>query len=182
MISESNAESSTARAARGDRAPRVGLGLDWTMIGDPAAPIAGGGRDAVAINVSMSVPIWASGASAKARAARARSRAHRAQAEHIRTRLVADLRVRVTDLRGSARTVATYQDQMLPQAVTAQDSVYGAFEAGRAGVTELLDMHRTLLELRLELVAARYAHEVAWSDLEALVGRPIRERSDDDVR
>jgi len=182
IISLSSAEDALVRAARGERAPRLGLGLDWTIIGDPATPVPDGGKDAVSINASISVPIWASGASAKARVARAKSRAHRAQAEHVRGLLRSDLRVLLTDLRGSARTIGTYQTQMIPQAIVAQESVYFAFEAGRVGVTDLLDTHGIRLELELELAHARYEHEVTWSDIEALVGRPVSERGDDDKR
>ena len=156
--------------------------MDWTVIGDPVAPVADGGRDALSINASISVPIWANGASAKARVARAKSRAHRAQAEHIRGVLRSDLRVLLTDLSGSARAIATYERQMIPQALTAQESVYVGFEAGRVGVAEILDVHRIRLELEMELVRRRYEHELAWSDLEALLGRPVNERAPDDRR
>jgi hypothetical protein len=86
----------------------------------------------------------------------------------------------LTDLSGSARTIATYETKMIPQALTARQSVYFGFEAGRVGVAELLDMHAICLELELELVRRRYEHEVAWSDLEALMGRPVGGRSVDD--
>jgi outer membrane protein TolC len=180
VLSESSAEEATARAARGDRAPRFALGLDWTVIGDSAVPIPDGGKDALSINASISVPIWANGAAGKARVARAKSRAHRAHAEHIRGLLRSELRVLLTDLSGSARTIATYETKMIPQALTARQSVYFGFEAGRVGVAELLDMHAICLELELELVRRRYEHEVAWSDLEALMGRPVGGRSVDD--
>lgn len=182
ILSESSAEEATARAARGDRAPRFALGLDWTVIGDSAVPIPDGGKDALSINASISVPIWADGAAGKARVARAKSRAHRADAEHIRALLRSELRVLLTDLSGSARTIAIYETQMMPQALTARQSVYFGFEAGRVGVAELLDVHAIYLELELELVHRRYEHEIAWSDLEALVGRPVGERSVDDGR
>jgi len=180
MLSESSAEEAMVRAARGDRAPRFALGLDWTVIGDPVAPTPDGGKDALSISASISVPIWANGASAKARVARAKSRAHRAQAEHIRGLLRSDLRVLLTDLSGSARMITTYETKMIPQAVTAQQSIYSGFEAGRVSVAELLDMHAVRLELELELVRQRYEHEIAWSDLEALVGRSVSGRDDDD--
>lgn len=169
-----------AKSARGARAPRMSLGVDWTVIGESQAAVPDSGKDAVAVSAAISVPIWAGGAASRARRQDARSRAYRAEAAHVRDRLYAELELLLTDLRSSQRKIKLCEMEMLPQASIAVASVRSAFEAGRAGVADVLWAYGAALEIEMELVAARHDHAVAWSDLEALVGMPVMEGGADD--
>lgn len=176
MRARAQAEVERGRAARGDRAPRLAVGVEWTEIGPGDLTTSIAGDDAVAISAAVSVPIWAQGAAARERAANARARAHDAEAIRIELDLVERLETLLTDIDASARKIALYEGEMIGQAEAAAASARHAFEVGRASVAELLTAQRAVLEVQLGLVGARHDHAVAWSSLNALAGAPV-ERS-----
>ena len=124
----------------------------------------------------MSVPIWANGAAARERAAKARARGHDAAAAQVELELSERLEALLTNIEASARKIALYKQKMVAQAEAAAASTQHAFEVGRASVSDVLNAHRAVLEVQMQLVRARHDHAVAWSDLDALAGMRL-ERS-----
>lgn len=172
----SDAAHDRVREARADRAPSFGVGVDWILTGESSltpAP-ADSGKDAVALSLSMKVPLWTRAYRAAESEARARGASMRAQALHARNGAVAEVRAQAARIRDDIRRVHVYDTTLIPQAEGAFDSVLAGYAAGRSTVGELLLAEKALLELRDERFSAQADYAVHLAQLERAVGRPVQ--------
>jgi outer membrane protein TolC len=183
MASLSEAAYERERQAKGERAPSIGIGLDWIVTGpalDPTTP--GSGQDAVAGVVALSVPVWANAYKAAQQQARAEGAMYRARERSARDRAVAELRQVLADLRDAVRRVRLYETTLVPQAETAYVSTLDGYQSGRASLAEVLIAEKALLELQLGRFEAHASYGVVWAELERVVGQPVPARpSEDDM-
>lgn len=138
------------------RRPDLEVGAQWSQIGKAqVGEMQTSGRDAVSLQVGVSLPIWTDSIDARADAANARVVSQRAELELARARWAAE--VRLTARRASdARERITYvQDTMLPRASSAIELVRGDWEAGRANLTDLLATIDQVYELETQMHRAR---------------------------
>ncbi len=172
LMSESSEQ--RVRQSRADRAPSVGLGVDWIITGaalDPSTPDSG--KDAVMGMAAIKVPLSLGSYGAGEDEARARARMFRARELAVRNQAVETLERVLARLRDANRRVALYDATMIPLAETSYQAVQTSYQSGRAGVAEVLLAERELLELRLTALRARVDAAVAWAALEQVVGRPV---------
>jgi cobalt-zinc-cadmium efflux system outer membrane protein len=181
MASLSEAAYQRERQAKGERAPSIGIGLDWIVTGpalDPTTP--GSGQDAVTGVVALSVPVWANAYKAAQQQARAEGAMYRAHERSARDRAVAELRQVLADLRDAVRRVRLYETTLVPQAETAYVSTLDGYQSGRASLAEVLIAEKALLELQLGLFEAHASYGVVWAELERVVGQPVPARQSED--
>lgn len=167
-----------ARAAKGQRAPSFGVGLDWIVTGealDPNTP--GSGQDAVIGVVALQVPIWLRAYKDAEREARAQGAMYRAWKRAARDRALAELEQVLADLRDSVRRVRLYQTTLVPQAETTYSSTLDGYQSGRASLAEVLMAEKDLLELQLGLYEAHADYGTFWAELERVVGQPVPARA-----
>jgi len=180
----SDAAEHRVREARADRFPSFGIGVDWILTGQSSAimPPTDSGKDAVAVSLSLKVPLWARAYGAAENEARARGAALRARAIDARNAIAADVRAQLARLNDDVRRVRVYQTTLIPQAETTLESVLGSYSAGRSSVAALLLAERELIGLQDELYAAEADYGARLASLERAVGRPVRTkgRIDDD--
>lgn len=169
------AEANQAQAAayEADRFPRFTVGVDWIETGDAAMPVQGSGDDAVIASLGVSIPLWQGSYDDMQRSAEAEAAADRADRERAEDAAMAELAQALADVRDSARRVMLYRDTLMPQAMTAYESVIGAYTVGQATVAATLIAQRDLLEISLGLMRARADHGNAWARLQRVVGRPV---------
>ncbi len=176
----SRASEQRARAARADRFPGLGLGVDWIITGESSTPmVSGSGKDAVIAMASMRLPLWQPAYGAAERQARAQAAASRARERATRDRVVAALSTRLAAVRDAARRVELHRSTLLPQAEGAYSSVQNSYQSGRATAGELLPAEQAWLDLRLGQHQAEADLGTAWAELESVVGREVSTRSPD---
>lgn len=182
MASMSEAAEERARAAKGERGPSLGLGLDWIITGqavDPAIPDSG--KDAVIGVVALKVPVSGGAYRAAQQEARAEGAMYRARERAARDRAVAELEQALANLRDAVRRVQLYETTLVPQAETTYSSTLDGYQSGRSSLAEVLIAEKDLLELALGLFQAHASYGVSWAELERVVGKPVptRLREDD---
>jgi len=169
------ADEAQAAAFEAARFPRFTLGVDWIQTGDLAMPMPGqaSGDDALIGSVGLSVPLWQSSYDDMQRSAEAEAAADRADREQAEDAALTELAQATIEIRDSHRRVALFRDTLLPQALTAYESVIGAYAVGEATVAATLLSQRELLELSVGLASSKARHGRAWARLQRVVGRPV---------
>lgn len=182
LASLSEAADERARAAKGERGPSIGLGLDWIITGDAIDPsIPKSGQDAVVGVVALKVPVSGGAYKAAQQQARAEGAMYRARERAARDRAVAELEQALANLRDAVRRVQLYEATLVPQAETTYSSTLDGYQSGRSSLAEVLIAEKDLLELALGLFQAHASYGVSWAELERVVGRPVPTRLDEDV-
>lgn len=183
MASMSRSADERARAAKGERGPSIGLGLDWIITGDAPDPnLPDSGKDAVIGVVAVKVPVSGPAYRAAEQQARAEGAMYRARERAARDRAVAELKQSLANLRDAVRRVRLYQTTLVPQAETTYSSTLDGYRTGRASLAEVLIAEKDLLELALGLFEAHAKYAVVWAELERVVGQPVSTRpAEDDI-
>jgi outer membrane protein TolC len=176
LASQSDAQHERVRQARADRFPSFGVGVDWILTGPSAAamPPADSGQDAVALSLSLKVPLWTRAYRASEDEAGAHSAAYRARAIEARNRVAANVRQQAAAVTDDVRRIEVLRSTLVPQAQAAFESVLSSYAAGRSSVAELLLSEQALLGLQDELYAAAADYGTHLAALEREVGRPVR--------
>ncbi len=108
------------------------------------------GRDALALSVGVTVPLWRSKQEANIQEAQIERR--RAETELADFRLT--VRTRLADLRQQIerqqRQLALLDETLLPKAETALETALSGYRTGQNDFLDLLDAERTLFQLRLQ--------------------------------
>ena len=177
----SDAAGERVREARADRAPSFGVGVDWIITGQSAAMPTppDSGKDAVAVSLSLKVPLWARAYRAAEDEARARSTALRARAIDARNAVAAEVRQQAARVNDDVRRVRVYETTLIPQAETTFESVLSSYSAGRSTVAELLLAERELIGLQDELYGAQADYGDHLAQLESAVGRAVKTKGRD---
>lgn len=183
MASMWEAADERARAAKGERGPSIGLGLDWIITGEAVDPsIPDSGKDAVVGVVAIKVPVSGGAYKAAQQQARAEVAMYRARERAARDRAVAELVQALANLRDAVRRVQLYQTTLVPQAETTYSSTLDGYQSGRSSLAEVLIAEKDLLELALGLFQAHASYGVSWAELERVVGQPVTAQpSEDDI-
>jgi cobalt-zinc-cadmium efflux system outer membrane protein len=174
-------ERSNAAAARKDGLPDFTLGLAYTVIGDRGELISENGDDALLATVSVNVPLWREKYDAQVREALARRLAAAGARQDAENALEAELSRRVFELEDADRRESLYRDTLMPRAEEALTSTLAAFRTGTAGILEVLDVERTLLEFQLSLERSRADRAVAYAGLGRLLGGSVMTGGIDDI-
>ena len=169
---QAQAEIATALAQRAFY-PDFGLNVTYFDIADRDAPPTADGRDALALGVGVTVPLWRGALRARLDEARLRE----AQLAARRDALDADIETHVAELVFTAQqeraTLDLYRDRLIPQAETAAASLLSAYTTGEAEFLTLLDAERTLFALRTGAEDATARLLAAIAALERAVGAPL---------
>lgn len=169
-----DASRAQARAARERRWPGLRFGADYIVTGEaPSEGVPDSGKDPIVLSLGLSLPVWLDAYAHERRAAEAKASAARASRRGEALRIAAELEAVLARLGETHERIARYSGTLLPQADALYETVVGAYEVGRAGVSEVLLALEEQLELRLELAEARAEHAVAWAELDELTGRSL---------
>lgn len=172
LSARADAADHQARAAAGQRLPDITVGVDWIATGPAALPgVSDSGKDAVAVGVGVSVPLWQGVYGHDVASARHDEAAWRARRTATEDALQATIASTAAQVRDTARRAERIDATLLPQARAAYDAVLGEYTVGRSGVASVLLAQRALLDLAVEHAEAQAAHRVQWARLTALTGR-----------
>lgn len=168
--------------ARRQRRPDFSVGASWGHVlgrRDPAgraAPPAGDGQDVYSVMVGMSLPFLRA-ARYDAAFREAAERSTSARAAYRTTVNETERAVRSTGFRLQSidRQIALFENALLPQAGQSLIATEAAYAAGGAGVVDLLDSQRVLLDVRFGLARLDVDYLKALADLERSVGAAVPE-------
>jgi cobalt-zinc-cadmium efflux system outer membrane protein len=129
---------------------------------------AGVGNWGIVGGVSVPLPVWNRNKGAIA-GSETRIRSSELSAEATRRELTVEAFRLWSELRFKSQEIASLHNELLPQAVQVRDATRSAYSQGRIGVLELLDGHRTWLDLNEHYIALRAEHRLDVAKLEALM-------------
>ena len=138
--------------------PNFMVGLKFTDVGDPEiAGLKDGGRDAVAVTVGLSLPIWG----AKNRAAIDEARLRRVASERAKMAVSDGLNAKVksayADMRSNFQLVRLYSGSLIPKARKLIDTVRIMYKNGKGSIADVF-------EARVMLINFSLAHHRAASN------------------
>jgi outer membrane protein TolC len=161
--------------ARLARRPGFEVGLDYIQTGsalDPSTP--GSGDDPVMLRLGLSLPVWSSRNAARESESRHRTRALRDELLGAEQRLAAEVEEALFEVEDAARRLALHRDSLRPRAEESLELVLAAYRAGEAGVLDLIDAERALLEHERAYWRACRDQLVGEARLAALLGGEAR--------
>ena len=158
--------------AKKDYWPDVAIGATYgNILGrDVLQPPADNGKNTLTLSVGVSIPLWREKYRAGVERATEEMLAQRRNYEAVQNEVefaVRDQVVRLQTLRGQVRL---FEDVLIPQAEEALRSTESAYQTGQAGVLDLLDSERVLLQVRLGNARQEADFQVALAELERAVG------------
>jgi len=181
MLEEIEAQRLHSDLARKASVPDVTLGVTYTVVGEavnPATPESG--DDPVLASVSLNLPLWREKYDALVQESVSRRLAAAGARADMLARLEAEAQRALFDHRDADRRVALFRDTLIPKATESLRASLTGFEAGTTGFLDLLDTERTLLEFQLSLARAQADRASALARLEALAGRSLPARTDEE--
>lgn len=150
--------------------PRLTLGVDHTFIGDASSGVTGSGDDALALSVTLDVPIWRRAYRGGQAQGDARARAARLNREAIGREEEATLETLLFELEDCARKEELYVTNLIPRTEQSLSSLDSGYQTGDVSYLDLLDVERTLFNDRLELARTRIDRARANARIERLLG------------
>lgn len=164
--------------ARRRSRPDFTLGLTWGNIrargfGLLDMPLAHDGKDAYGVTVGMTLPLFRSKYDAGIREASEAFSSARAAYRSAANAMEADLRSITFKMETIERQINLFESALLPQAEQALRSTQVAYSTGTLGVVSLLDVQRTLVDVRLGLARLHADYFDAMADLERAIGSAV---------
>jgi outer membrane protein TolC len=156
--------------ARKEWLPDFGIGLTYFDIADTDMPPSADGRDAIAIGVTVRIPLQ-----------RGRLRSRLEETKLLREQVVArqealdaSFRTEIADLLQrldrEQEQLELFTDALIPQATTTLAASVSAYTTGRATFLDLLDAERMLFNLRWSYEATRSGLLKSGAELERAIG------------
>jgi len=162
------------RFAEMESLPDFTLGVEYVDVGDAwMMGVDDSGKDAVAVMVTINLPVWRKKYQAAEEEARIRLHAVKRRRKAEENRLVARVKQVVYDFRDAERKIDLYRDTLVPKAEQALQVTQQAFVAGKADFLDLIEAQRTLLEFKLAYERALVDRAQKLAELEMLVGQEI---------
>ena len=165
--------------ARRARWPDFSVGVVWGALlgrGDPAGqamPPPDNGQDVFSLTAGVNLPVFGQRYGAGVREAAESVEQACAMYEGTVNDMERAVRSTLSRMRSTERQLALFEDALLPQTEQAMYSTEAAYSTGTAGVLDLLDGERKLLDVRLGLARLRTDYMKALADLERAVGSPV---------
>jgi len=146
----------TARQAQSQMAlarkaflPDFTFGLTYFDIGASDLTPTMTGRDALAVQVMVKIPLWQGKLRSNVEEARLRRREAEARLQDLQTEIRAQTSDLVSRLDIERRTLILYEETLIPQAETTLEASLSAYTTGETDFLNLLDAERMLFTLRM---------------------------------
>lgn len=152
--------------------PSFTLGFDYIDIDEAVMPgVAESGKDAYAVRIGMSLPIWFGKNSSRTRSARAFREA--AQESVVATERELDQRLSELgfEVREALRKSGLYKNSLIPQARQSMFLIRKSFETGDVDFRHLIDSQRELLNYQNQYHRQIANYNQSLAKLNALLGK-----------
>lgn len=160
--------------AKTESYPDITLGVDYIDTGNsPFSTAPDEGDDAVAVGISVNLPIWKERNDAVVSEALARFGASTKRQVDYEHTLLAELELALFKYEDAVRQVDLYRNTLLPKAEEALAATLTAFQGDTATFTDLIDAERVLLEFQLQDARALANGATRFAQIEMLVGGSV---------
>ncbi len=167
-------EEKAIRMARKAGYPDFMIGADYIQTGEAPNPdLADSGKDPVMATVAIDIPLWRGKYRAGVREASRRHKAAELARSDRGNLLDAALKMALYRFRDANRKIDLYGKTLAPQAAQSLNVTEEAYRAGSVDFLNLIDAERLLLEFQLAHERALVDREIAFAEIEMLVGRPL---------
>lgn len=129
--------------------PDFTFGLTYFDIGASDLTPTMTGRDALAVQVMVKIPLWQGKLRSNLEEARLRQRETEARLQDLQTEIRAQTSDLVSQLDIEQRTLILYEETLIPQAETTLEASLSAYTTGETDFLNLLDAERMLFNLRM---------------------------------
>ncbi len=157
-------------AQRNQKYPDFMLGLEYWVAPDQKQ------KHMYTPMMSLTIPFspWTKGKhDYEVEEAMAERRATKSQHDAMKNAALLAVREMFTKARAAQKSVAFYQDGLLPQAQQSFEAAVAAYQTGQVNFVTMLDAQRTIREARLGYYKALVEHEQSIVDIEKAVGVPL---------
>lgn len=161
--------------ARLESRPDFAIGVNYIQIGDPALPstFPDAGKDAWGVSLGINIPIWSKkNKSTQTEALRQKQAGENEYANRL-NELQRQLAVSLSLLSDANRRLGLYGDELIDLASQAVENSRSSYRSGRAGILEVIDSERSLLELQLLYWRAAADSWQQRVTLQTLANQPI---------
>lgn len=161
--------------ARLESRPDFSIGVNYIQIGDPALPSSfpDTGKDAWGVSLGVNIPIWSKKNKSTQTEALLQKQAGESEYTNRLNALQSQLKVSFSLLSDANRRLSLYGDELLELAAQAVENSRSSYQSGRAGILEVIDSERSLLELQLlywRAAADSWQHRIT---IQTLTNQPI---------
>lgn len=129
--------------------PDFTFGLTYFDIGESDLTPTMTGRDALAVQVMVKIPLWQGKLRSNLEEARLRRRENEARLQDLQTEIQAQTSDLISQLGIEQRTLILYEETLIPQAETTLEASLSAYTTGETDFINLLDSERMLFNLRM---------------------------------
>ncbi len=149
--------------AEKDFFPDFGFNITYFDVGSASIPATATGRDALAVGVSLNIPVWRGRLKAQLTEAQIKKSQVRVRIEGLDTAFKTQIADLVNRLTQEKKQLTLFQEALIPQAQTTLLSTLSAYTTGRTDFLDLLDAERMLFSLQTgyEDAFARYLKAAA---------------------
>lgn len=124
------------------------------------------------VGVEIPLPVFNHGQDAAA-AAELRMQSASARRAAARTEAIVLLGIAHEEVTAGLAEYRRLEDDLLPQARSAQEAATAAYRSGLLRLTDVLDVQRALFEVRMRTVDALVRYHTAAFEIERLTGQPV---------
>ncbi len=143
--------------------PDFGFNVTYFDIGTASVPASASGRDALAIGVSLNIPLWRSRLKAQLAEAQIKKTQVRARIEALDTVLRTQIADLLSQLTQEKAQLTLFEEALIPQAEMTLQATLSTYASGRTDFLDLLDAERMRFSLQTayEDTFVRYLKAVA---------------------
>ena len=150
--------------------PDFTVGMTYFDIGASDLTPTMTGRDALAVQLRVKIPLWRGKLRSTLVEAQLRRRETEARFQDLQTEIRAQISDLVSRLDIEQRTLTLYEETLLPQAETTLEASLSAYTTGQTDFLNLLDAERMLFNLRMGLQDSLARYLTMTAALERALG------------
>ncbi len=165
---------SKRKAARLRYFPDLVLGYEYSQLDEMVGIPAADGGDAQSLIFKLELPLWIGPSREANRQVRHQLASARAAEENSVRDTLAEVIALAVEARTHLRLAGLFEGTLIPLAEGTLSSTQKGYEADRAGFLDVLDSHRSLLDIKLEYHQHLSEYWAVRLRLEGLLGGPLK--------
>ena len=143
--------------------PDFGFNVTYFDVGTASIPATATGRDALAIGVSLNIPLWRGRLKSQLAEAQIKKNQVQARIEGLDIAFKTQIADLVSQITQEKEQLTLFEEALIPQAETTRQATLSAYTTGRTDFLDLLDAERMLFSLQTgyQDTFARYMKAIA---------------------
>ena len=143
--------------------PDFGFNVTYFDVGTASIPATATGRDALAIGVSLNIPLWRGRLKSQLAEAKIKKNQVQARIEGLDIAFKTQIADLVSQITQEKEQLTLFEEALIPQAETTRQATLSAYTTGRTDFLDLLDAERMLFSLQTgyQDTFARYMKAIA---------------------